>query len=52
MAATYTAIRDGVEVPDGSPLTTADVAASWNRIIFPPEEGDQRPLGQLQTARR
>jgi peptide/nickel transport system substrate-binding protein len=30
-------IRDGVKFHDGSPLTAADVAASWNRIIFPPE---------------
>ena len=35
---TYTfTIRDGVKFHDGSPLTAADVAASWNRIIFPPE---------------
>ena len=35
---TYTfTIRDGVKFHDGSPLTAVDVAASWNRIIFPPE---------------
>jgi peptide/nickel transport system substrate-binding protein len=35
---TYTfEIRDGVKFHDGSPLTTADVAASWNAIIHPPE---------------
>src|SRR5438876_337014 len=35
---TYTfKIRDGVKWHDGSPLTAADVAASWNKIIFPPE---------------
>src|SRR6266852_6296436 len=35
---TYTfKIRDGVKWHDGSPLTAADVAASWNHIIFPPE---------------
>src|SRR5215469_13666066 len=30
-------IRSGVKFHDGSPLTAADVAASWNEIIFPPE---------------
>jgi peptide/nickel transport system substrate-binding protein len=30
-------IRDGVKWHDGSPLTAADVAASWNEIVFPPE---------------
>src|SRR5580658_3104202 len=35
---TYTfKIRDGVKFQDGTPLTAADVAASWNEIIFPPE---------------
>ena len=28
-------IREGVKFHDGSPLTAADVAASWNEIIFP-----------------
>src|SRR6202030_270512 len=35
---TYTfTIRDGVKFHDGSPLTAADVAASWDHIIHPPE---------------
>ena len=29
-------IRDGVKFHDASPLTSADVAASWNEIVFPP----------------
>jgi peptide/nickel transport system substrate-binding protein len=35
---TYTfKIRQGVKFHDGTPLTAADVAESWNKIIFPPE---------------
>jgi peptide/nickel transport system substrate-binding protein len=30
-------IRDGVKFHDGSPLTARDVAASWSRIISPPD---------------
>src|SRR5947209_2562983 len=29
-------IRDGVKFTDGSPLTAADVAASWQEIVSPP----------------
>src|SRR6185437_15732120 len=35
---TYTfKIRQDVKFHDGSPLTAADVAASWSHIIFPPQ---------------
>jgi peptide/nickel transport system substrate-binding protein len=35
---TYTfKIREGVKFQDGSPLTAADVAASWHEIIIPPK---------------
>src|SRR5438132_5359916 len=35
---TYTfKIRDGVKFHDGSALTAYDVAASWNKIVDPPE---------------
>jgi peptide/nickel transport system substrate-binding protein len=35
---TYTfTIRQGVKFQDGTPLTAADVAASWQEIIFPPK---------------
>src|SRR5262244_2428791 len=30
-------IRQGVKFHDGSPLTAADVAASWQAIVHPPE---------------
>ena len=35
---TYTfKIQGGIKFHDGSPLTAADVAASWNHIIDPPQ---------------
>ncbi len=35
---TYTfKIRDGVKFHNGDKLTAADVAASWNEIVFPPQ---------------
>jgi peptide/nickel transport system substrate-binding protein len=35
---TYTfKIREGVKFHDGTPLTAADVAATWQKIIHPPE---------------
>jgi peptide/nickel transport system substrate-binding protein len=30
-------VREGVKFHDGTPLTAADVAASWDHIIHPPE---------------
>jgi peptide/nickel transport system substrate-binding protein len=30
-------IRQGVKFHDGSPLTAEDIAASWRKIVFPPE---------------
>src|SRR5215212_4911904 len=30
-------IREGIKFHDGSKLTAADVAASWKKIIFPPQ---------------
>src|SRR5256885_2968855 len=35
---TYTfAIRQGIKFHDGSPLSAEDVAATWKKIVFPPE---------------
>jgi peptide/nickel transport system substrate-binding protein len=30
-------IRQGVKFHDGTPLTAEDIAASWKKVIFPPE---------------
>jgi peptide/nickel transport system substrate-binding protein len=30
-------LREGVKFHDGTPLTSADIVASWEKIIFPPE---------------
>jgi peptide/nickel transport system substrate-binding protein len=35
---TYTfTLHQGVKFHDGSPLTSADIKASWDKIVFPPE---------------
>jgi peptide/nickel transport system substrate-binding protein len=31
-------LHEGVKFHDGSPLTSADVKASWDKIVFPPED--------------
>ena len=37
-ALTYTfTLHEGVTFHDGSPLTSVDVKASWDRMVFPPE---------------
>jgi ABC-type transport system substrate-binding protein len=34
-------LHEGVTFHDGSPLTSADAKASWDKIVFPPEGGSQ-----------
>jgi peptide/nickel transport system substrate-binding protein len=36
LAYTFT-LRDGMQFHDGTPLTSADVVATYNRMIFPPQ---------------
>ena len=50
---TYTfKIRQGVKFHDGTPLTADDVAAIWNKIIFPPEGVDQPAPEQFRHGRQ
>ena len=45
---TYTfKIRDNVKWHDGSPLTAADVAQSWNFIVLPARRRHQRPRSSI-----
>ena len=44
--------RQGVKFHDGTPLTAADVAASWNRIVFPPEGVTSARAANYQAADR
>ena len=53
---TYTfKIRQGVKFHNGDPLTAADVAASWNEIVFPPEgvlsvrEGNFKMVDKIES---
>ena len=49
---TYTfKIRQGIRFHDGSPLTAADVKASYDKILFPPRRGPQHPQGPLLGGR-
>ena len=49
---TYTfKIRQGVQFHDGSPLTAADVKATYDKIIFPPQGVRQRPEERLHGGR-
>src|SRR5437868_12824838 len=40
-------LRNGVRFHDGTPLTSADVKASWNHIIFPPRSEEH--TSELQS---
>ena len=50
---TYTfKIRQGVKFHDGAPLTAADVAKSWQMIVFPPEGVLSPRQAQFRHGRR
>jgi peptide/nickel transport system substrate-binding protein len=48
-------IRPGVKFHNGDPLSAADVAASWNEIVFPPEgvlsvrKGNYRMVDKIEA---